>query len=258
MIFIKKIFCTICFLFLIQTNLFSQILNIEKQRQAIKNTDSTFWRGNFVLGFNITRQQNTVLQLNNDDYLLLSTPKHAYIWIGHINLIKSEGENVISEGYFHHRINFLKNRKLSYEAFAQYQYNETRGLRNRGLFGATPRLTLKASEKLNFAIGVGAMYEWEEWKLKENYALTRLIKSTNYVNVHAKFNENVELILITYYQARFDRFVHPRIIGDANMRIKLSKHISFNFHFVPYYDAEPVIPIFKWNYELTSGIGVQF
>ncbi len=256
--FIKRLFFTICFFSLLQTNLSAQILNIEKQRQAVKDTDSTFWRGNFIVGFGLTRQQNTVLQFNNDDYLLLSTKKHAYIWIGHINLIKSENENVISEGYFHHRINFWKSKTLSYEFFAQYQYNETRGLRNRGLVGITPRLTLKASEHLDFAIGTGAMYEWEEWKLKENYALTRLIKSTNYVNVHAKFNENVELMFITYYQARFDRFLHARIIGDANFRAKLSKHISFNMKFTPSYDAEPVIRIEKWNYELTSGLGIQF
>lgn len=256
--FIKQLFFTVCFFILIQTNLSAQILNIEKERQEINTTDSTVWRGNFNFGFNLTRQQNTVLRFNNDDYLLLMTPKHAYIWIGHINLIKSKGKNVISEGYFHHRINFWRKNKISSEFFAQYQYNETRGLINRGLVGATPRLTLHASEKLDFAVGTGVMYEWEEWKLNENYALTRLVKSTNYINFHAKFNENIELILITYYQARFDRFFYPRIIGDVNFNAKLSKHISFNLKFVPYYDSEPVIPIEKWNYEVTSGIGIQF
>jgi hypothetical protein len=256
--FIKKVFFTTCFFVLIQTNLFSQILNIEKERQEIEVNDSTVWRGNFILGFDLTRQQNTVLQFNNDDYLLLMTPKHAYIWIGHINLIKSQGENVISEGYFHHRINFWRKKKLSAEAFTQYQYNETRGLINRGLVGATPRLTLHASDKLDFAIGTGIMYEWEEWKLEEKYALTRLVKSTNYVNVHAKFTENTELMFIAYYQARFDKFIHPRVSGDANFRAALSKHVSFNFHFMPYYDAVPVIDIEKWNYEVTSGIGIQF
>jgi hypothetical protein len=256
--FIKNIFFITCFFVLIQTSLFAQILNIEKERQEMEVNDSTVWRGNFIFGFDLTRQQNTVLQFNNDDYLLLMTPQHAYIWIGHINLIKSEGENVISEGYFHHRINFWRNRKLSAETFAQYQYNETRGLMNRGLVGATPRLTLKASEKLDVAIGTGVMYEWEEWKLEENKALTRLVKSTNYINIHAKFTENTELMFIAYYQARFDRFVHPRISGDANFRAKLSKHISFNLKFVPYYDAAPVIRIEKWNYEITSGIGIQF
>ncbi len=259
--FTKKnffLFFTVCFSILIQTSLFSQILNIEKDRQETEKKDSTFWSGNFIAGFDLTKQENTVLQFDNDNYLLLSTPKHAYIWIGHINLIKSEGENVISEGYFHHRINFLKTKKLSYEVFSQYQYNETRGLINRGLFGATPRLKLKISEKLDVAIGTGAMYEWEEWKLEENHAFTRLFKSTNYLNIHEKLTENTELIFITYYQARFDRFLHPRISGDANIRIKLTNHISFNLHYIPYYDAQPVIPIDKWNYELTSGLGIQF
>ncbi|WP_338791344.1 hypothetical protein V9L05_00640 [Bernardetia sp. Wsw4-3y2] len=258
MSFLKKIVFTVCFFILLQTSLSAQILNIEKERQEIKTTDSTVWRGNFIFGFDLTRQQNTVLQIDNDDYLLLMTPKHAYIWIGHINLIKSEGKNVISEGYFHHRTNFWRKNKLSAEVFTQYQYNETRGLINRGLLGATPRLSLKASENLDIAIGTGAMYEWEEWNLKESYALTRLVKSTNYINLHAKFNKNSELMFIAYYQARFDRFFHPRIIGDANFRAKISKHISFNLHFIPYYDAAPVIPIEKWNYEVTSGIGIQF
>ncbi|WP_157699003.1 DUF481 domain-containing protein [Bernardetia litoralis] len=233
-------------------------MNIEKERQGIKVTDSTVWRGNFIFGFDLTRQQNTILQFDNDDYLLLMTPKHAYIWIGHINLIKSEGENVISEGYFHHRINFWRKRKLSAEVFAQYQYNETRGLLNRGLVGITPRLSLKKSESLDINVGTGIMYEWEEWKLDESFTLTYFLKSTNYINFHAKFNKNTELMFITYYQALFDRFFHPRIIGDANFRAKLSKHVSFNMKFVPYYDAQPVISIEKWNYEITSGIGIQF
>ena len=256
--FTKYTFFTFCFFIILQTNTFSQILNIEKERQAIKTTDSTVWRGNFVFGFALTKRQNTVLQFDNDDYLLFMTPKHAYIWIGHINLIKSEGKNIISEGYLHHRINFWRKNKLSTEIFTQYQYNETRGLINRGLIGATPRLSLKATENLDIAIGTGVMYEWEEWKLKEDYILTRFVKSTNYINFHAKFNKNTELMFITYYQARFDRFFHPRIIGDANFRVKLSEHISFNMKFVPYYDAEPVIRIEKWNYEVTSGIGVKF
>lgn len=255
---LKQLLLTICFFILVQTNLFAQILNIEKEKQELDVTDSTVWRGNFVLGFDLTKQENTVLQFDNDNYLLFMTPKHSYIWIGHINLIKSAGENVISEGYFHHRINFWKDKTLSAEVFTQYQYNETRGLINRGLIGATPRLTLRASDNFDFAIGIGAMYEWEEWKLNEGYALTRLIKSSNYINLHAKMSKNAELMLIAYYQGRFDRFLHPRISGDANLRVALSKHISFNFHFIPYYDAEPVIPIAKWNYEVTSGIGIQF
>ncbi|WP_338766116.1 DUF481 domain-containing protein [Bernardetia sp. ABR2-2B] len=256
--FIIKIFLTSLFFFLFKISLFAQILNIEKERQQVETNDSTVLRGNFIFGFDLTRQQNTVLQIDNDDYLLLMTPKHAHIWIGHINLIKSEGQNVISEGYFHHRTNFWRKKKFSVELFTQYQYNETRGLINRGLVGATPRLSLKTSENLDIAVGTGAMYEWEEWKLKERYVLTRFIKSTNYINFHAKFNENTELIFITYYQALFDRFFHPRISGDANFRAKISKHISFNLRFVPYYDDAPVIPIEKWNYEVTSGIGIQF
>ena len=256
--FTTKLLFTFCYCIFISNSLSAQILNIEKEKQSIETNDSTVWRGNFVFGFDLTKQENTVLQFDNDNYLLFMTPKHAYIWIGHINLIKSEQENVISEGYFHHRINFCRKKKVSAEVFTQYQYNETRGLRNRGLIGATPRLALHASDKLDIAIGTGAMYEWEEWRLKESSEVTRLIKSTNYINFHAQLNENVELMFITYYQAHFDRFFHPRIIGDANFSAKLTKHISFNVKFTPYYDDEPVIPIEKWNYEITTGIGIQF
>lgn len=249
----------ICLFLLGIINCFSvsgQILNIEKDR--VDRDTANVWLGNIGLTFNNRSQQVHVLTFNAFSNVVYLSAKHSYIFISNNNLIRVKDQDVISDGYGHFRIHFFRRRKLSAETFAQVQYDESRGMRERELAGAGWRHHIHHSDKLNLAAGIGAMYEHERWALEGNDSTTSLVKSTNYFSLHWKISKHVEFNVINYYQARFSAFFHPRVISDASMVVSISRHFAFTTRFVATYDALPVIPVNKYIYSITNGLIFKF
>ncbi|QHT66066.1 DUF481 domain-containing protein [Rhodocytophaga rosea] len=249
-------FYGLCISFLICFSASGQILNIEKDR--IDSDTANVWLGNIGLTFNTRSQQVQVLTFNAFSNVVYLSRKHSYIFISNNNLIRIKGQDVISDGYGHFRIHFLRRKKLSAETFAQAQYDESRGMHERELAGAGIRYHIHHSDQLNLAAGLGAMYEHERWALEGNDSTTSVVKSTNYFSLHWKISKHAEFNFINYYQARFSAFFHPRIISDASLIISINRHFAFTTRFVATYDALPVIPVNKYVYSLTNGLVFRF
>ena len=246
----------------------AQILNVEKNRVSRDTTH--YWVGE--LNFNLLLHNRSATTDNPVRYTALGTGAdvayvsghHRYMLLNQLSYSAIVGNAFISTGYSHFRANFLWQRPLSYELFAQAQYDIGRGLKNRYLSGGGLRYTFVKEEKVRLAVGVGAMYEQERWQVPgtegEAFIITRFLKGSNYLSGRWQVNEFVNMNAIVYYQTGYDRTIdglRNRFSGDANLNVKLGSRLTFFTTFNGAYDSRPVVPVVNFIYSLNNGLKVS-
>lgn len=246
----------------------AQILKIDKG--SIDSDSSGYFMGTIKADFNINNRSATVekdvkfvgLEANAD--LVYIADKHAYILINKVNYFKSTGGPLLSTGYAHFRINFLRKRRLSYELFSQVQYDDGRSMPLRALQGAGIRYRLASTEKTKIFVGIGGMYEKENWRSSENSDMIiekEIWKTSNYINSKFTFNDHVSFNTILYYQGGYDTksdLFRTRISGDLVLTMELSNRLAFSTTFTAQYETRPIIPINVFVYSLTNGFKWSF
>lgn len=253
----------------------AQIVNIEEGR--VDRDSSNYIAGKAGLNFSLYNQNAGKNQPNNFLQLIFNanpayiSPKHSYLLVNYINYLlvnfnsDSLRNTVAKTGYSHFRVNLFRERRLSYEFFAQVQADKTRGLELRVLSGANLRYKVTRYEhKLTIYLGTGLMYEHETWinpQQEGQVRISDLPKSTNYVSAKFKPNDILEVNGIAYYQfgysGRIDRF-RNRVSGDISLNVKLSNVFGFKTNFNCTYEDEPIVPVTKFVYSLSNGIEVSF
>lgn len=251
----------------------AQILNIERARADRDSVN--FLTGKAGFNFSLFNRNagkanpNNYLQLNFTGDVAYISGKHSYLLLNYFNYMlvnynSEERTTVASTGYSHFRVNFLKAKKLSYEAFAQVQADKARGLDLRTLAGVGLRYRLLRTENANLYAGSGLMHEhetWEEPELEGVNQTANLIKWTNYISTKVKFNDYVGTEAIVYYQTGYDKTIENfrnRVSGDVALQVKLNGRLSFRTTFNCTFEDRPLVPVTKFVYAVTNGIQVEF
>jgi hypothetical protein len=247
----------------------AQILNVEKQR--LSGDSVNYFLGNITAAFSannlsINDEGETVsfVGLNaNSDFGYISE-HHSFMLLSDFNYAATSDDPINSTGYGHFRINFLRDRDLSYEAFTQLQYDQGRGMEVRWLAGGGIRLHLLKKKDVGIYAGIGAMYENEVWETpgaEERTVTLRLWKSSNYLSSRIRFNEHVNLNLIAYYQTGYDfdrEFFRHRVSSDLNLLVGITEVLSLTTSVFAGYENRPVVPITKFIYSVSNGIQLSF
>lgn len=266
---LKHLLSTCLFVLYSICSLQAQILNVEKVR--LSSDSANYFLGSAGVAFNANNRSinddgETVSFVGltaNADFGYISE-LHSFLLVSQFNYTATSDDPINSTGYGHFRINFLRNRQLSYETFAQVQYDQGRGMENRWLTGGGLRFRLNKTEKNSVYIGVGAMYEQEIWNYpgpSEILLTTRIWKSSNYISGRFQLNDHINLNLITYYQTGYDfdaDYFRHRISGDLNLLINVTSKLSLTTTVFGMYENRPIVPISKVVYSVTNGIIVSF
>lgn len=252
----KQLVVTIALLYFGNSLANAQILNIEKSR--LNNDSIQHLVGNIAAQFNVQRRTTVVLSGQMNTNYNYTTKKHSFIGIGNWHLVKAEGADLVSDGYAHLRANWLRKQKVSFETFAQAQYDIIRGMEHRYLLGGNVRLNLDCSDKTTILIGLGGMMEWEHWLYEGVIVPSNYFKINCYLNLHKQFNNIVDFNVGGYYQARPSNLLAPRITGDSHLNVKVTTKLSFVTKLSLIYDAAPVVPIDRIAYTWQNGIRYSF
>lgn len=246
------LFITTSFL---SNNAKAQIFNFEKLRSS---QDSVGVGGNIPFSFKSQERQVRLLEYSFAPNVAVFTQKHSYFALTSVHFVKTGDEKAESNGFAHLRMNLMREQQISYEIFAQIQYDEVRGMKQRYLSGAGLRFNLSDSSKFKMAIAIGLMYEKESWDFENQVAEKEFLKNTNYISLQFIPNKKIHFGFVGYWQARFDNFNAPRITGDLNFSYALSKKIALTYQILVSRDAAPVVPIEKTIYSLTAGLNFHF
>ena len=252
----------------------AQILNVEKTR--IKGDSANYFLGNIGVDFNINNrnlddsgQASYFISIRATSDVGYLSKHHSFFLLSEFQYNATSQQSINSTGYGHFRSTFLRKRKLSYEGYAQIQYDQGRGMVFRGLVGGGLRLRLYEKERSNLYVGVGIMREREVWEVPNNEASEvasntigiNIWKNSNYLTTYVSLNQNVSFNAITYFQTGYDPqsdFFRHRVSLDANLLIKISTRLAFRTTAGFTYENRPIVPIAKLVYSVTNGIQVSF
>lgn len=234
----------------------AQLLNVESVRT---DADTAGWYGQLNFDLSLSQYNDRVLQFTNAANVSYFSEQHAYLFLNKLKIVNLDGASVISSGYSHLRATFSYNERFSPELFGQYQYNNNLRLQSRFLGGAGFRYTLFDNQNWTGSFSSGIMAEYEKWKESglpdtEN----EFIKSTSNLSLRGKLNPQTRFLLIGYYQARPDHFFNARSILETQLQVNINSYISLSVQFSAAYDADPVIDIPNWTYELSNGLIIKF
>lgn len=245
----------------------AQILNIERSRLEKDTTKVFMFKA--VAGLNTYNRSAAaddpvnLFGYNLDINALYYPGKHGYMFISKFDYLRINDSDFLNFGMMHGRVNFLRERKVNFETFTQYSFDNFRGLDPRWIFGGSVRHNLIKSEKFTFLFGVGGMYEFEKWQVpnSEEFIETSLFKSSNYITLRASINNFVDLNMVNYYQVGYDRSISAfrnRISNSTILNTKLTEKFSITNTFEISYEDKPVVPITKVIYAFKTGLSINF
>ena len=252
----------------------AQILNVEKTR--IKGDSANYFVGNVGVNFSINNRNLSdtgegiyfigLVATSDVGYLAQHT---SYFLLSQFQYNATSEQDINSTGYGHFRTTFRRKQPLSYETFAQLQYDQGRGMVLRGLIGGNIRLRIYEAERSNLYVGIGAMREREVWEVpsglvaeggRESVSIN-IWKSTNYLVTNVSLNEFISFNAIAYFQTGYDpqaKFFRHRISLDTNVLVKVTARLALSTYAGFTYENQPIVPITKLVYSVTNGIQLSF
>ncbi len=245
----------------------AQILNIENLR--MKRDTARNFMVKTTAGLNIFNRSAGVddpvnlFGYNMDINALYHPGEHAYIFVSKLDYLRINENDFLNFGFAHLRMNLFREKKVNYEIFTQYSYDNFRGLDPRLLAGGSFRMYLFRNEKSRLILGVGGLYEWETWRhpYEEQVVDIELVKSSNYLSFRATINEYVDINTVNYYQVGYDptisNFRH-RISSNTVLNTKISSWLSFTNTFEINYENRPIVPITNLIFSFRTGLSFDF
>lgn len=247
---------TFSFLLFVTTfSLSAQILNVESLRKV---NDTSRWSGNVNLGFTIIQNKNKIVNLTNKVHIQYKYEKDLILFINDFDLKKVNKGDVVNRAIQHLRYNRKLNKTISWELFAQSQFDEISEIDFRGLLGTGPRFKLSQSEDYKFYLGALSMYEYEKINNELEDNLHRDIRNSSYFSFSLYPNDNISIVSTTYYQPLYKEFSDYRVSNDTSVLIGIFKNLSFSVNFNYLFDANPAFGVPKEQYKFTNGLTYSF
>ena len=200
----------------------SQIINTESLRMV---TDTSGWSGSIGLNVGFAKNVKELFKIKNDIHVQYKTPKHLVLFMNKIGFERADGDDFVNKGVQHLRYNYRFHRQLSWEAFAQNQYNAISKIDYRRLAGTGFRYKLSKSEKYKAYLGSLAMYEYEK-TTEIPVEFHKDWRNSTYLSFSFYFTKNISLISTTYYQPLFEDFKDYRVSHQSALALKILKNLS--------------------------------
>ena len=234
----------------------AQIVNIEDRR---KGFDTIGWYGQLDLGANLTRNQNTVVNLNGGLRVDRKGNEQALLALLDYQLVQINGTNAANAGFAHLRYAYYLSDRWRWEAFTQVQYNEQLRLGLRTLLGTGPRLKLLAFDDNRVYVGALYMYEYDE--VAERSIFYRDHRLSAYLSFSLFPFAGVTLSNTTYYQPVIPDFAMPRLSSITAVSMRLSDRLAFNTKYSVTHDAllvQGLEDVPATTYTWTNGLRYTF
>ncbi|MFT3936691.1 MAG: DUF481 domain-containing protein [Chitinophagaceae bacterium] len=266
----QKIHSITCLLLMLLPACFSanaQIINIDKTDTSTY-VKKAVWNGNVSLGLEVDKQKSTLFDASNFADASLQKWKELFIFSGSERFTYNGGNSFLDKGYVHLRWRHNYKEQLHPESFVQYQWDDGLGMIHRFVAGENLRYNFWHRQLWELTVATGIMYEDELWNYNAVDSVkiptpavnqkSREIKSNNYVKLEGNVSAVSKLSVIVFYQSAFNDFFKPRISGVVNFSTDISKHFALNVQYTGLFDAEPVVPIFKFYYNYSTGLLYKF
>jgi hypothetical protein len=239
---------------------FAQIVVVEGF--ALKE-DSTGFQGAAQLNFTSFKNTDQIISLNSNAKVQYYNQEKGQRMISQSNIFfflnqDAPEDNQINQGYQHLRYNFILSDNWEQENFVQMQYNHQLRIDFRGLIGTGMRFKFWNKEKQFLYSGLSLMYENE--LERDTSAVHNDPRLSFYLSHFRKFNEEVNVKLISYYQPRLDKWNDFRFSTGLSFFFAVTEKIKYTLQASFLFDSSPVVDpnIEHLTYSIQNGLQFSF
>jgi hypothetical protein len=205
----------------------------------------------------------------NTELLVLSAAPIARLRVGKsLGIAIARGEfgkaanaRIIGNTFAHLRFRRELHPRVLAEVFAQHEFDQFRRLNTRALAGLGPRVAIVDRGKLELAIGVAYMLEYEELRndMEPDAGETDLQhRASSYLSLRYAIDERLQVVETAYAQPRLTDASDVRLLSESQLVVKVSKTLALTTSFMIAYDSAPPNAIEKRDTALKSSITVNF
>jgi hypothetical protein len=205
------------------------LLGVSPQAQGFINIESL--RQNIKQGFSGSTGLNVGGSSGNVDIFntgitsqnIFKDKQREYLVIANYKYGEANREKNNNQGNFHVRYaqKFLPS--MAWEAFSQAEFNEFQSLTLRTLVGAGLRMRLYQGDQDTLYFGAGSFYEDEEVKDDLDQGNGR---GNFYLSLRKFIGEDVETVMVGYYQPSFKRVNDYRVQLTAGIETKITQALQ--------------------------------
>jgi len=236
----------------------AQIVNIENKRSNLADTSGVF--GYLSLGANFVKNTKSITTISGDIRIEFLQKKSRFLSLTNYNLIRSNKERFIDNGFSHLRFNYEFRKKLEYEIFTQAQFNRQVRLQLRVLAGTGLRFKIYQAKKQKVYFGLSYMFEYDEIEIVSDIvSFFYDHRMSTYLSASVKpFSENVTISNTTYYQPILTNFSDVRLSSQTSLTFLLSKRLKFSTIFSITNDTRVPENVPATYYSVRNGIRWDF
>ncbi len=234
----------------------AQIINIEDQRHQ---WDTIGWFGQFNASFATTEYLSSLLSLRGGARVDYSGSKQAWVLLGSYQLVQSNSNTILHDGFLHLRYSRELSDKWEWEGFVQTQFSEQLRLELRQLAGTGPRL--RVSEKERFSAFVGLLYMFEYDEFQASNTIFRDHRLSSYLSFQWQPSATFTWANTTYYQPLLTNLSSSRVSSVNNFVFRISENFSFQTSFLVTYDrhlAREAENVPNTTYTWSNGLRLSF
>ncbi len=244
----------------------AQIINIDKTDTS-DYAKKAAWNATVSLALEVDKQKSALVDASNYLDASLQKCRELYILSASNRFTYNGDQSFLNTGYVHLRWRHNYKEQLHPESFVQYQWDDAIGMVHRFVVGENLRYNFWHRRAWEMTVATGLMYEAEEWnytavdsaKIPPNPVnqKSKEFKSNSYIKWQGKVSDVSNISIILFYQAAFNDFFRPRISGVVSFDAAISKHFTLAIKYNALYDVGPVVPIFKFYYNLSTGLAYK-
>jgi hypothetical protein len=235
------------------TGVAAQVVQIESKRIR---TDTTGWAGEVAASIQLIHSTSDVIDIGTNLHLQYKTTRSLYLILNNLDFIRADRENFENRGYEHFRYNYKVRDWLTWEAFAQAQYNKPLRLDFRGLVGTGPRFKVFVTKQARAYVASLVMIEREN--ITGSPSVNRDVRLGSYVSFTVEPNPKVRLVSTTYYQPNVRAPSDYRLASDSTFSAGVTQKLAVFASFSVLYDTRPPLGVVSSSYTFKNGIVYGF
>jgi putative salt-induced outer membrane protein YdiY len=231
----------------------AQVVNIENRRMEDKRQG---WTAQGELSYTYIQNQNNFSNLNARTNVAYAKDLHKVMFINDFSFIQSSAGDFENRGYQHVRYNYQKTERLTYEAYAQVQFNQQMRLYPRYIAGVGPRYKLVGEDSIKVFIGGSLFAEHEE--LRNPTEVNSNERLNFYLSVTFFKIPGVAIDFLAMYQPRL---IHPsdrRIQTEVRLDFPISSHLQFRVSANIFNDSRPPAGVVQTFTNVRNGLLFNF
>ena len=213
------------------------------------------WSGNFDLGLNFTKNNESTFQFNNIFLINYKSDVYQISLANNIAFVNKTGEDeLLNKGVQDFKYT-LDAKKLDANIMLQHLYDISRSVKNRYTTGIGVSYNFTNEDNKKIAIGLSALREKEIPLEGEDKLQNRLSSNFDFL---IKLNKNIAISTINHYQPNIKQMGDFRWKTNISFRVNLSPHFLLNINSIFNYDSVPAEGIPETDYQLINSISYTF